>query len=390
MPFFTRKNVRSPQDHPLVIIAICLLSFSFGGLGAAFHLLFVAPDPFVFSLLTMFDLIRYPSVCAAAAFASLFGLALIFDIAFAAPFFWSLRYPTWEHYEQIRKECEQIREHLLGDKPCPLPVPARSWRTVLQSLILFFRDGFFALGVTYILLFVVGAIALDNDLITEISVDLFRVKILAFIVFVLGACSPLILDVLRLPFLLWKSRNHTKSLIFFCLLMAMPVSGCAHKGLGGSFVGDLPTGAAVHSIAADAAVQIAGLYPPGHTSVLLLTPKKDAGNDFSVAFEDALRRRGFTVSTAADSTTVAVAYVLDHLSSDEDGEAPAWYLQLRISDNEEGGTAFARSYTASGRPEGGRSRTSIAFSRSTAAHLADNVVAKADKAYDSSMESLME
>lgn len=174
-----------------------------------------------------------------------------------------------------------------------------------------------------------------------------------------------------------------------CVLFA---SGCAGKhGPGGSFVGELPlTSGAVEAIAADVSSQIAELYPPGHTSLFVLTPEKDAGNGFSLAFENALRGKGFTVlSSLPAENAVAVAYILDPLNWKKDGE-DVWYLQLRLSDNENGGVAFARTYTASGLPEAGRSKTDIVFSRSLASRLADKAARKASKVYDRSVEYLTE
>ena len=67
---------------------------------------------------------------------------------------------------------------------------------------------------------------------------------------------------------------------------------------------------------------------------------------------------------------IVVAYTLDALD-----EKSAWYLQLRLSD----GKAFARSYTASGQPEAGQSRTEQEFRRS----IADKATEKARHAWDS-------
>lgn len=170
------------------------------------------------------------------------------------------------------------------------------------------------------------------------------------------------------------------------LLLICLMAGCASRGFNGSFVGELPPGKAVEAIASDAAAQIADIYPPGHSAVFVLVPEKD---DFTPAFENALRQSGFTVLASPAENAVAVAYVLDQLNWKKSDEK-VWYLQLRLSDNESGGIAFARTYTATGNPEAGRSRTDIAFSRSVASGIADKASRKAGKVYDQSVEYLTE
>jgi len=128
-------------------------------------------------------------------------------------------------------------------------------------------------------------------------------------------------------------------------MLAVCLSGCASRGPIGSFAGPLPEKSAVAAIADDAAFILAGLYPPGHTTLRLL-PAKNAENSFAVAFESSLRSRGFTLA-ATDSDALAVAYTLDVLE-----EKTAWYLHLRLSD----GKVIARCYLANGLPEGGQSR----------------------------------
>jgi len=133
------------------------------------------------------------------------------------------------------------------------------------------------------------------------------------------------------------------------LMLAVCLSGCASRGPIGSFAGPLPEKPAVAGIADDAAVILAGLYPPGHTTLRLL-PAKNAENSFAVAFESSLRSRGFTLAVT-DSDTLAVAYTLDVLD-----EKTAWYLHLRLSDPNGGDKVIARCYLANGQPEGGQSQ----------------------------------
>ena len=159
-----------------------------------------------------------------------------------------------------------------------------------------------------------------------------------------------------------------KTLLALCFA-ALFVSGCAKPGLVGSFCGPLPERGAVSAIAADAVACLPELYPPGHPSPPLLQAQ-DAAHDFAAACESALRSPGLTLTAAESADVIVVAYTLDALD-----EKSAWYLQLRLSD----GKAFARSYTASGQPEAGQSRTEQEFRRS----IIDKATEKARHAWDS-------
>ncbi|GAB6194292.1 hypothetical protein [Desulfocastanea catecholica] len=130
----------------------------------------------------------------------------------------------------------------------------------------------------------------------------------------------------------------------FALILFLGLTGCAgsHK-VGGSFVGQLPQEGVV-AIADDATSYLTSLYPPGHTSINLVTPQQS--DAFSRALETNLRQKGFTLS---GSGTVTMSYVLDTLHS---AVPPVWYLQLRIVDTEQSKT-IARSYTANGYPAAG-------------------------------------
>ncbi len=136
--------------------------------------------------------------------------------------------------------------------------------------------------------------------------------------------------------------------IILMMILAFSLAACAHKGVGGSFVGNLPQKEATSAIAEDAARYLAEEYAPGHTVLNVLTPEKDANNDFSAFLDAGLRVRGFTLSSGGDAVTVG--YTLDSLK-DGKGNEVAWYLQLRLSD----GRSIARSYRADGSPEAGRS-----------------------------------
>ena len=164
-----------------------------------------------------------------------------------------------------------------------------------------------------------------------------------------------------------------KLLLSLCFAV-MFASGCAKPGLVGSYCGPLPEQNAVSAIAADAVDCLTALYPPGHTSLHLLQAK-DATNNFTSAFENGLRAEGFTLAAAETADVIVVAYTLDELD-----EKSAWYLQLRLSD----GKAFARSYTASGQPEAGQSRTEQEFRRS----IIDRAAKEARHAWDTGMDAM--
>ena len=168
-----------------------------------------------------------------------------------------------------------------------------------------------------------------------------------------------------------------KALLFSMLLAVCLVSGCASRGPFGSFAGPLPENAAVAAIADDAVSILAGLYPPGHTSLRLLSAK-DAKNGFALAFESGLRAKGFTLAAPDATDSLTLAYTLDVLE-----EKAAWYLQLRLSDPYEGRKVIARCYLASGLPEAGQSRAVLG-----ASSVLDAVKEKAGKAYEASRDFL--
>ena len=145
------------------------------------------------------------------------------------------------------------------------------------------------------------------------------------------------------------------SLMLFCLL----ASGCASRGLSGSYFGDVPRDVPAF-IAADAVDYLATIYPPGRTTLRIAAAKK-ADNSFAAAMENGLRQAGFSV-LAADAPPakdcITIAYTLDILE-DVPKEGAASYLQLRLSDGSEGGKAVSRAYAVSGQPEAGRSSTPL-------------------------------
>ena len=160
------------------------------------------------------------------------------------------------------------------------------------------------------------------------------------------------------------------------LMLTCLASGCANKGVVGSFFGEIPQNGVTSAIAEDAADYLAGKYPPGHTTLCIL-PADKAANAFDSAFESRLRACGFTVRpvqpAAPDGLTVS--YVLDRIEADA-----SYYLQIRLSD----GAAISRAYTATGQPEAGRSATPHEFKLP----LLKRIEAKAQSARTSAAEAL--
>jgi hypothetical protein len=139
-----------------------------------------------------------------------------------------------------------------------------------------------------------------------------------------------------------------KSMLISLCICTILVSGCASHGPFCSFAGSLPEKAAVEAIIDDAVSILTELYPPGHTSLHILSAK-ETENAFAVALESALRARGFILGPES-SDAITLAYTLDMLE-----EKSAWYLWLRLSDGNEV-RVTARAYDAHGQPEAGQSR----------------------------------
>lgn len=133
-----------------------------------------------------------------------------------------------------------------------------------------------------------------------------------------------------------------RMLLLVVLLPFLPA--CAAKNPVGSYVGEpLPDNGAIALIAQDATTSLTEMYPPGHTTLSLLGTENT--NTFGEYFENSLREKGFTIAPSPEG--INIAYVLDAID-----EKSAWYLQLKLSDSKN----FARVYSASGQPEGGKSQ----------------------------------
>lgn len=129
--------------------------------------------------------------------------------------------------------------------------------------------------------------------------------------------------------------------IFLLLLPVLLLGGCAGK-VGESYVGTLPEKAAVSRIAADAVERLTSLYPPGHTSLCLVSPVK--GDEFSSELENGLRNNGFTV---AANGSVRVAWVFNSMEQEK-----VWYLRLKTADSS-GTLTMSRAYSLQGQPLAG-------------------------------------
>ena len=167
-----------------------------------------------------------------------------------------------------------------------------------------------------------------------------------------------------------------KRFALILLVMSCLVTGCASKGVLGSFYGEVPETTIAAAIADDAATYLAGKYPPGHTTLQVLPADKSA-NAFDTAFESRLRALGFTVrpEQPAAPDALTVSYILDRIEADS-----SYYLQIRLSD----GAAISRAYTSTGQPEAGRSSTPHKFTLP----VMKRIETKARSVYDSTAERL--
>lgn len=131
------------------------------------------------------------------------------------------------------------------------------------------------------------------------------------------------------------------------LLVVALLAGCAAHRDRGSFVNDKALEAsAAQSVATDATSAIMAQYPPGKTSIRLLSA---GSNSFSAALEQLLRKQGYRIvpPDAKVSAALEVAYVLDRKKRDG-----SLLLRLQFSDAS-GKRKMMRSYTATGQPEAG-------------------------------------
>lgn len=121
--------------------------------------------------------------------------------------------------------------------------------------------------------------------------------------------------------------------IVLCFLV-LTAGACTWRGAGSGSGGGMTAYDGVsdrhpgdaQALAQSTAQALALRYPPGHTSLALVS----APGEFGQALENSLRQRGFTVLDGEQAAAVRIAYVLDEIQ----GEARC-YLQVKTSD---GGT----------------------------------------------------
>lgn len=171
---------------------------------------------------------------------------------------------------------------------------------------------------------------------------------------------------------------------FLLFSLCFVLAACGARGIGGSYVGELPESDCVTAIAMDAANFISQDHAPGHTKIFIMTPEKDAKNEFGVTLEQNLRERGFTILQESESDALSLAYTIDGLKAEDGKDYGAYYLQLRSSE----GQAFARAYSLDGKPEAGRSATPLKTGIWKAA--TNKATKKVSETYDSAKNKVEE
>ena len=124
------------------------------------------------------------------------------------------------------------------------------------------------------------------------------------------------------------------------LLLALTVSGGCAGSLGQghmfSFVTESYPADQATDLADRMAASLSEIFPPGHTTVFIQPTKKT--ESLGVAFEEALRSRGFIIAPEPGGQALAVAYALDRL------DEQTWYTRIVVS----GGLIITRTYDLAG------------------------------------------
>lgn len=130
----------------------------------------------------------------------------------------------------------------------------------------------------------------------------------------------------------------------FTALMVMVLSFCLFTGCAArsfkpsnSFQAEGCPPAGIEVVANHLAGELAGLYPPGHTT-LYLHQSADPKDTLGLAFDQALRSRGFIMAAEPRGQALTLAYVLDRIDQE------TWYTKLTISN----GLTLTRTYQAQG------------------------------------------
>jgi len=120
--------------------------------------------------------------------------------------------------------------------------------------------------------------------------------------------------------------------LFITLALSLVLAaGCLGAGRGGlkSYTAESFPATSVPAVVEDVVERLYVSYPPGRTALFL------TGSDaFAQALENALRRRGYTVSPEAYAGALSLTWTLNRLG---DG---SWYLIVMLSD----GYSFSRVY----------------------------------------------
>ncbi len=154
--------------------------------------------------------------------------------------------------------------------------------------------------------------------------------------------------------------------LFGILLLTASLSSCAFIGYHNGFAQPLLPAAEIRQeIIKDCIALLTKTYPPGHTSFSLVTSvtskkEKEETDPFSIEFETALRKKGFSISPTAN---VRLGWLLDALPPEkgarnqnqinENGAIPhQWYIRLILSANGQQ-HSITRVYDPAGRPVAG-------------------------------------
>lgn len=131
------------------------------------------------------------------------------------------------------------------------------------------------------------------------------------------------------------------------LLLALLLSGCAGRGLSGSFCGPLPSDTAVVQVAQDAVSFLASSYPPGHTALFLMPAK--AENAFAPCSGKRLAVTGVHTFNGRPKRRPGRGL--------HAGRAAGRCRVVSATETFRRARRWARVYDAAGLPEAGRSQT---------------------------------
>ena len=128
------------------------------------------------------------------------------------------------------------------------------------------------------------------------------------------------------------------ALVLLALAFSL-LTGCAARTFkpSNSFQAEGCPPAGIEVVANHLSDELAGLYPPGHTT-LYLHQSADPKDTLGPAFDQALRSRGFIMAAELRGQALTLAYVLDRIDQE------TWYTKLTISN----GLTLTRTYQTKG------------------------------------------